>query len=60
MTDDKVVEHVVVKNDVTSADIAKAISELDIYELELLRDKLSILVENKRQDKGLTLEKDVA
>ncbi len=60
MADDKVVEHVVVKNDVTSADIAKAISELDIYELELLRDKLSILVENKKQDKGLTLEKDVA
>ena len=60
LTDDKVVEHVVVKNDVTSADIAKAISELDVYELELLRDKLSLLVNNKRKDKSLLLEKDVA
>lgn len=60
LTDDKVVEHVVVKNDVTSADIAKAISELDVYELELLRDKLSLLVDNKRKDKSLLLEKDVA
>ena len=59
-SNDKVVEHVVVKNDITSADIAKAISELDIYELELLRDKLTILASNKRKDKGLTLEKDVA
>lgn len=60
MNDSKVVEHVMVKNDVTTEDIAKAISELDIYELELLRDKINTLAQIKKNKGSLVLEKDVA
>ena len=60
VSDDKVVERVVVKNDVSNADIAKAITDLDLNELEMLKDKLVILADYKRKEKGLTLEKDVA
>lgn len=57
---DKVVEHRVVRDDVTKADIAKAIAELDSYELEALRDKISDLVSLKKYNSRLTLEKEVA
>ena len=53
-------DKVVVKNDVSNADIAKAISELDLNNLEMLKDKLDVLADYKRKEKGLTLEKDVA
>ena len=46
--------------DVTKADIAKAIAELDSYELEALRDKISDLVSLKKYNSKLTLEKEVA
>lgn len=60
MNDSKVVEHVMVKNDVTKEDIAKAIGELDAYELELLVDKINALAQIKRNKGSLVLEKDVA
>ena len=58
--EDKVVEHVVVKDEVSKADIAKAISELDINELEMLSDKIIALTNMKKENKGLKLEKDAA
>lgn len=58
--EDKVVEHVVVKDEVSKADIAKAISELDVKELEMLKDKISMLVDIKKENKKLKLEHDVA
>lgn len=60
MNDSKVVEHVMVKSDVTKEDIAKAIGELDAYELELLIDKINALAQIKRNKGSLVLEKDVA
>ena len=60
MNDSKVVEHVMVKDEVTKEDIAKAITELDAYELELLKDKIAALAEIKRKKGSLVLEKDVA
>ena len=60
MNDSKVVEHVMVKDEVTKEDIAKAITELDAYELELLKDKIATLAEIKRKKGSLVLEKDVA
>lgn len=60
MNDSKVVEHVMVKNDITKEDIAKAIGELDAYELELLVDKINALAQIKRNKGSLVLEKDVA
>ncbi len=60
-SDDKVVEHVVVKEEVSKADIAKALSELSVSELEMLKNKISELAEIKRErDFKLKLEKDVA
>ena len=59
-SEDKVVEHVVVKSDVSKSDIAKAIAELDINELEMLKDKIVNLVDIKKKDLRLKLEKDVA
>lgn len=56
---DKVVEQVVVKDEVTSKDIAKAISELDTYELTLLRERIEAL-EKMNKNKELKLEKEVA
>ena len=58
--EDKVVEHVVVKSEVSKSDIAKAIAELDINELEMLKDKIINLVDIKKKDLRLKLEKDVA
>ena len=57
--DDKVVEHVVVKDEVSKEDIAKAITELDVYELELLKSKISDLVDIKKDDLLLKI-KDAA
>ena len=55
-----VIDHVVIKDEVTKNDIAKAISELDPYELELLRDKLETLADIKKRNMRLKLEKDAA
>lgn len=57
--DDKVVEHVIVKDEVSNSDIAKAIVNLDGDELEALGSKIIYLRELKRKN-NLTLEKDVA
>ena len=57
--DGKVVEHVVVKSDVTKKDIAKALTELSVNELETLRSKIAELEEIKK-GKKLKLEKEVA
>ncbi|NLC48476.1 MAG: hypothetical protein GX758_03865 [Tenericutes bacterium] len=51
---------VIVKEEVTKNDIAKAISKLDAYELDMLEEKLRNLAILKRNSKKLTLEKDVA
>ncbi len=53
-------EEVIIKNEVTKADIAKAISELNVQELEMLQNKLVELTNIKRKDLSLKLEKDVA
>ena len=57
---DKVVEHVMVKENVTKEDISKAIAELSSDELEMLKDKISMLSEMKKQNMNYKLEKDVA
>ena len=57
---EKVVEQVVVKSDVTNKDIAKAITDLNLYELSLLKEKITSLENIKKKNKGLKLEKDVA
>ena len=58
---DKVVEHVVVKEEVTKSDIARALSDLSPSELELLNKKIEELVKLKREkDFRLKLEKEVA
>ena len=63
---EKIVEKVVIKNEVTNKDIAKAISNLDIYELQLLKDKINSLEKMKKnrntkdENRELKLEKDVA
>ena len=53
------IQNVVVKEDVNKSDIAKAISELDVYELELLKDKIGSLVDIKKDDVLMKI-KDVA
>ena len=63
-TPDKIVEHVVVKGEVTKSDIAKAVAELNPSDLDILSDKIIELAKIKR-DKELKLklgkvEKDVA
>ena len=60
LNDDNTIEQVIVKNEVTKEDIAKAISELNVNELELLQNKLVELKNLKIQNKSLKLEKDVA
>jgi CBS domain-containing protein len=49
-----------IKEEVTKSDIAKALAELDAYELDALELKLKNLAEIKRNSKRLMLEKDVA
>ena len=56
---DRVVEHVIVKEDVTKNDIAKAISQLNVEELSALNDTITQLSEIKKRNKKLEL-KDVA
>lgn len=56
---EKIVEQVVVKEEVSKSDIAKAIADLDIYELQMLSEKLKALAEVKKEN-ILKLEKDVA
>lgn len=55
-----VTNHVVIKDEVTKSDIAKAISELDSDELKALSEKLTQLSELKKRNISLRLEKDAA
>ena len=56
---DKVIEHVVLKDEITKKDIAKAISDLSADELEMLSEKIITLASIKKEKK-LKLERDVA
>ncbi len=60
VSDDKVVEHVVVKNEVTNKDVARKLCELSADELYALAETLKKLERSKRNTKSLKLEKDVA
>lgn len=55
----RIVEHVMIKSEVTTEDIAKAISQLDADELGALNTTIANLKEIKNQNKVLEL-KDVA
>lgn len=57
--EDKIVKHVMVKNDITNEDIAKAISQLNVEELETLTQTINTLVKIKKNNQKLSL-KDVA
>ena len=57
---DKIVERVVVKPEVSKSDIAKAIADLDIDELNMLKDRIITLVDIKKENKKLKLEHDIA
>lgn len=57
---EKVVEHKIVKEPVTNKDIARAICNKDLDQLNELKEKINLLIAIKKKDKGLTLEKDVA
>ena len=59
LDENRTVEHVMVKESVTKTDIAKAIGELSIEELEALNKTIVTLTEVKRNNKLLSL-KDVA
>jgi hypothetical protein len=59
LDENRIVEHVMVKESVTKTDIAKAIGELSIEELEALNKTIVTLTEVKRNNKLLSL-KDVA
>lgn len=59
LDENRTVEHVMVKEAVTKTDIAKAIGELSIEELEALNKTITTLTEVKRNNKLLAL-KDVA
>ena len=54
------VEKVLVSSEVTNQDISRAISELSVSELELLRRKITELENIKSRNKSLSLEKNVA
>ena len=60
ISDEKDVEHVVVKEEVTNHDIARAMSDLSAEELDALSDKIVSLAEYKRRNPELKLEKEVA
>lgn len=57
--ENRTVEHVMVKETVTKNDIAKAIGELSVEELEALNSTIVTLAQIKRNNKQLSL-KDVA
>ena len=57
---DEVIKEVVVKEEVTNKDIAKAICDLDLYELTSLKEKIISLENIKKKEKSLKLEKEVA
>ena len=59
LDENRTVEHVMVKESVTKTDIAKAIGELSIEELEALTKTITALTDVKRNNKFLSL-KDVA
>lgn len=59
MDDGRTVEHVMVKENVTKNDIAKAISDLSIEELEVLKNTIDSLAQIKKTNRQLSL-KDVA
>jgi len=58
--EDAVVKPVVVKEEVTNSDIAKAISSLSAEELELLNEKITYLAEIRKNNHVLSLDRDVA
>lgn len=58
INNDKVVEQVVVKDDVTNKDIAKAICNLNLDELKALKNKIETLQLLKSTKKELKLEKE--
>ena len=55
-----IVEHVVLKDEVSGTKLAKAIAELSPEDSKLLREKLLYLEELKERTKSLRLEKDKA
>ena len=56
----KEIQEVYVKEEVTNRDIAKAICDLNLYELKSLKEKIVSLENIKKKEKSLKLEKDVA
>ena len=54
------VKQVVVNGEVTNQDIARAISELNVSELEQLKRKITELENIKSRNKLLSLEKNIA
>ena len=61
MGEEKIIEHKVVKDQVTNKDIAKAICNLNSEELKLLQEKIKLLQSIKKKNtKELKLEKDIA
>ena len=58
--DSKVIQNVIVRNNPTNSDIAKAISLLDENELEILNNNIKALIEIKKRKNTYKLEKDVA
>ena len=54
------VKQVVVNGEVTNQDIARAISELNVSELEQLKRKITELENIKSKNKLLSLEKNIA
>ena len=58
--DSKIIQNVIVRNNPTNSDIAKAISLLDENELEILNNNIKALIEIKKRKNTYKLEKDVA
>ena len=54
------VKQVVVSGEVTNQDIARAISELSVDELEVLRTKIAELENSKSRNRSFSLEKNIA